>query len=211
MTTNARALLPVPKCGLYALTPDDGVDLVPRVAAAIAGGARLIQYRDKTATASERRQRAGALLELCRASAVPLIINDDIDLAAELDADGVHLGRDDQLLAVARARLGPDALIGVSCYASLERARAAQRAGADYIAFGSFFPSRTKPAAPPCDLATLRLAAAEFDLPIVAIGGITLDNAASLLHAGASLLAVISAIFEAADIRAAANAFTVQF
>lgn len=136
--------------GLYAITPDlpsSSSPLAEQVAAAIRGGARLIQYRDKQASAAERRACAKALLRVCHAAKVPLIINDDLGLALELGADGVHLGRDDPDPREARARLGRHAIIGVSCYDQLALAEAAQSAGASYAAFGSFFPSRIKPQA----------------------------------------------------------------
>ena len=134
--------------GLYAITPDAPLPiatLVDQVGAAIAGGARVIQYRDKTHGRDERRQRAAALLACCRAAGVPLIVNDELDLAAELGADGVQLGRDDPDPQAARERLGETAIIGVSCYDQLALAEAAEAAGASYVAFGSFFPSTTKP------------------------------------------------------------------
>lgn len=200
--------------GLYALTPDgidDADDLTARVSASLRGGAVLVQYRDKEATVPQRLTRARAVLAACRAARVPLIVNDDPALAAAIGADGVHLGRDDAAPAAARALLGADAIIGVSCYDSLARARAAAAAGADYVAFGSFHPSPTKPRATPCPLAVLGAARAELDLPLVAIGGITLDNAAELLSHGADLLAVISAVFAADDVEAATRAFAARF
>lgn len=204
----------LPRRGLYALTPDGVADtsaLRALVADALAGGAALIQYRDKQADTAARQARATTLLALCRAAGAPLIINDDVALAAALGADGVHLGRDDPPLADARAALGPRAIIGVSCYDSLTRARAAAAGGADYVAFGSMFPSSSKPAASACSVALLSTARAELSLPIVAIGGITPDNAAELVRRGADFLAVISAVFSAGDIRAAARRFASLF
>jgi thiamine-phosphate pyrophosphorylase len=142
---------------------------------------------------------------------VPLIINDDVELAVHCGAAGVHLGRDDADLATARARLGTGAIIGVSCYADLERAREAAAAGADYLAFGRFFPSQTKPEAVPADPALLAAARRELDLPLCAIGGITPANAAPLLEAGADLLAVIQGLFGQPDVRAAAARFQALF
>lgn len=194
--------------GLYALTdstliPEDR--LIPAVAAAIAGGAVLVQYRDKSGDAAKRAWEAQDLVNLCRPLGVPLIINDDVALAAAVGADGVHLGRDDGDIAAARAALGPGALIGVSCYNELERARAAEAAGADYVAFGSFFPSSVKPGAVRAEVDLLRQARQQLNVPLVAIGGINADNGALLIEAGADLLAVISDVFGQDDIRAAAR------
>lgn len=200
--------------GLYAITAGDtvtAIGLVEQVAQAIAGGARLIQYRDKSGDPIKRLAEAGALNELCRAQGVPLLINDDLALAAGVGAAGVHLGRDDAPLAEARARLGADAIIGVSCYDDFALAAAAAAAGADYVAFGSFFPSPTKPAAVPADPALLRRARRELAVPAVAIGGITPENGGALIEAGAALLAVVSGVFGAADIRAAARRYATLF
>lgn len=200
--------------GLYAIT-DHGATtpeaLTQRVEQALLGGARLIQYRDKQAAAGERRARAGALLELCRRHGAVLIINDDVELAAALGAPGVHLGADDPSIAAARQRLGPHALIGASCYDRLDRARSAVAAGADYVAFGRFFPSRSKPEAVQASPDLLRSARRELTVPVAAIGGITPANGAALIAAGASLLAVIHGVFGQPDIRAAARAYTRLF
>lgn len=197
---------PLDRHGLYAITDGPRPDLLDAVAQALAGGARLVQYRDKSVDAARRHAEAAALGQLCATHAVPLIINDDVALARAVAADGVHLGKDDGDVVAARTMLGEDAIIGVSCYDSLARAQAAARAGASYIAFGAFFPSPTKPLAPRAALDLLRQSAA-LGVPRVAIGGITPDNAASLVEAGADYLAVISAVFGAADIRAAAQRF----
>ncbi len=191
-------------CGLYAITDGPRADLLGAVRQALEGGARLLQYRDKTADAPRRLDEAHALRALCRTHGAALIVNDDVALAAAVGADGVHLGREDGELAAARATLGERAIIGVSCYNSLERARALAGAGADYLAFGAFFPSPTKPHAPRATPELLRQAAA-LGRPLVAIGGITPDNAPSLVAAGADYLAVISALFRADDVRAAAQ------
>lgn len=193
--------------GLYVLTdstliPDER--LVPAVAAAIAGGAVMVQYRDKSGDADKRKWEAQDLLNLCRPLGVPLIINDDVALARQVGADGVHLGRDDGDIAAARAALGADAIIGVSCYNELDRAVAAAAAGADYVAFGSFFPSTVKPGAVRATPDLLRQARRVLNVPAVAIGGISADNGALLVEAGADLLAVISDVFGQSDIRAAA-------
>ena len=193
--------------GLYAVTPDD--NLQPRlsalVAEALAGGVRLVQYRNKTAPAPLKRAQAADLLRLCRASEARLIVNDDLELALEINADGVHLGCDDGDMRHARAALGPRKILGISCYADLDLAAAAAQAGADYVAFGSIYPSTTKPDATPAPLALLGAARRRLDLPIAAIGGITLANATQTIAAGADLLAVISDLFDAPDITAQAR------
>jgi thiamine-phosphate pyrophosphorylase len=199
--------------GLYAVTPDsaDTGRLVARVSQALAGGARMVQYRSKTAAPALRRSQAESLLAVCRAADVPLIINDDLGLAVELGADGVHLGRDDGAVALARRALGPSAIIGASCYDELERAKAAVAGGADYLAFGAAFASPTKPSAVRAPLALYGQAAREFALPIAAIGGITVGNALPLIVAGVDLLAVISDLFDAPDVAARAAAFAALF
>ena len=191
--------------GLYVITPEiaDAATLVARVEACIAGGAALVQYRAKNVAPGLALVQARALAEVCRAAAVPLIVNDSIELAAAVGADGVHLGRDDTSVREARITL-PRALIGVSCYADPERARAAAAAGADYVAVGSVFPSKTKPGAVGASLDLIGRARAAGGLPVVAIGGIDAHNAPAVIAAGADMLAVISAIFEADDVRAAA-------
>jgi thiamine-phosphate pyrophosphorylase len=202
-----------PLAGLYALTPElsDTELLVARTAAAIAGGAAAIQWRDKHGTAAHRREQARALRALCAERAVTFIVNDDVELARELAADGVHLGRDDATIAAARQRLGERAMIGASCYDSLLLAERAVAAGADYIAFGSFFASRVKPEAPRAPLALLSAAKARWRVPVVAIGGITPANVALVVGAGADAVAVISAVFDAPDVAAAAGAFRAAF
>ena len=171
----------------------------------------MVQYRDKTTNDQTRRKEVEALLGICRPLNVPLLVNDDVELAADIRADGVHVGRDDASLARARRRLGPDSIVGVSCYNSLDRARAAQAAGATYVAFGSFFASPTKPGAVPASTELLRAARRTLRVPIVAIGGITPANAPDLLEAGADLLAVVSAIFAPPDPAAAAREFARLF
>ena len=195
---NARIKL----SGLYAITPEDQhtPHLTAMVAAALEGGVRLFQYRNKSAAPETRRNQAAELLRLCRASGAYLIINDDLALALALDADGVHLGRDDGDASAARAALGPGKLLGISCYADLGCAARAAAAGADYLAFGSMYPSATKPQAPPAPLALLGEARRRYGLPVAAIGGITLANAAQTISAGADLLAVVSDLFGATDI-----------
>jgi thiamine-phosphate pyrophosphorylase len=203
-----------PLRGLYAITPvrpRRDLPLARQVEQAILGGAQLVQYRDKGRGTERRRREARLLREVCGHHGVPLIINDDLTLAVEVRADGVHLGRDDPPPAAARRILGAHALIGVSCYGSLDLAQRAQEEGASYIAFGRFFHSASKPQATVADPAILRLARPLISLPIVAIGGITPENGAPLVAAGAHLLAAIDAIFGRADIRAAAAAFAALF
>ncbi|HEY0232914.1 MAG TPA: thiamine phosphate synthase [Dokdonella sp.] len=199
-----------PPRGLYAITDGPRGDLLETCALAIEGGAAMLQYRDKTADHARRRAEAAALAQLCTRAGVPLIVNDDIELAAAVGADGVHLGEHDEHVAAARARLGADAIIGVSCYDSIERARALAASRPDYLAFGAFFPSPTKPLARRATMQTLREARA-FGLPLVAIGGITADNARSVIEAGADAVAVVSAVFGARDVRAAAAQFAQLF
>ncbi len=199
-----------PLHGLYAISDGPRTDLLEACAAALDGGAAILQYRDKTADHERRTHEARALQALCAHYRVPLIVNDDIELAARVGAVGVHLGEDDGAIADARARLGAGAIIGASCYDSLERACAMAAAGADYLAFGAFFPSPTKPLT---RRATPRLLcdAKVLGLPLVVIGGITADNARSLIDAGADAVAVISALFGARDVRAAARRFADLF
>ena len=201
-----------PARGLYLLTPDDADTprLVARVAAALAGGPTWLQYRNKSASPALRREQVAALLPLCRAHGVPLIVNDDWALAVELGADGAHLGAGDGELARARAALATGAILGASCYDDARRAAAAARGGASYIAFGAFFPSRTKPGATAAPLALLREHRAGA-LPVVAIGGITPDNARTVVAAGADLVAVITGVFDAADPAAAVRAYRRAF
>jgi thiamine-phosphate pyrophosphorylase len=194
--------------GLYAVTPDlaDTAVLVGLVETVLAGGAQLLQYRNKTAAPALRREQAAALLAVCRRHGAMLIINDDVELARELGAGGVHVGADDAAVSVARARLGSDRIIGASCYNDFKRAQAAAAQGADYIAFGSFFASSVKPGAVRAQLPLLS-ASRKLGLPVVAIGGITLENAGGLIAAGADAVAVISALFAAPDAGLAARRF----
>lgn len=198
--------------GLYAITPDtdDTPALLHAVEAVLSGGARVLQYRNKSAAAHVRATQARALHARCRAHGVPLVVNDDVALALAIGAEGVHLGADDGDLRAARLALGPTAILGASCYDDLDRARAAVAAGADYIAFGACFPSGTKPLARRAD-AALFAAARDLGRPRVAIGGITPDNAATLVAAGADLLAVIGALFDAPDPAAQARRFAALY
>jgi thiamine-phosphate pyrophosphorylase len=203
-----------PLKGLYAITDrqlagDQGV--FDQAEQALAGGARLIQYRDKGGDRERRLQEARSLLRLCRTYSAALIINDDLELAAELGADGVHLGKEDPAISLARERLGPEAIIGISCYNRLDLAAEAQEQGADYVAFGRFFSSNTKPLAVQADLLLLRRARSLLRIPIVAIGGITPENGGPLVAAGADMLAVIHGLFGQPDIRAACQRFNKLF
>lgn len=197
--------------GLYAITPDtaDSQALIERVRTAMHGSAprgwAALQYRNKLAHAGQRMAEAGALAGLCAGYGVPLIVNDDVELALAAGADGAHLGGNDGDLEQARARLDAR-LLGASCYDRLDLARRAVAAGADYVAFGSVFPSPTKPAAMRAPL-TLFGQARALGVPLVAIGGITLQNAADVIRAGADCVAVISALFDAPDPAARARAF----
>ena len=205
---------PSPGRGLYAITDRRLIpeaELVERVRKAIDGGAAIIQYRDKSSGQARRLEQAAALAALCSARQVPLIINDDIELAAAVNADGVHLGIDDASIRTARAQLGEDAIIGVSCYNRLERAVEAVAAGADYVAFGRFFASKTKPNAVTADIDLLVAARQQLRVPIVAIGGIRPDNGAALIAAGADYLAAIDGVFGQADVFAAAQGYAVLF
>ena len=213
MVAALEALAPGRIAGLYALTPDrsDTRAMTECAAAALDGGAATLQYRNKTAAPALRLEQALALRALCASRGATFIVNDDVELAHAVEADGVHLGRDDATVATARSRLPSSALIGVSCYDSLERAEAAVGAGADYIAFGSFFSSSTKPHAVRAGLSLLSTASTRWKVPIVAIGGITPANAGALIDAGADAVAVLSALFDAADIAAAARLFVAVF
>ena len=199
--------------GLYAVTPDiaDTPALLAKVEAALAGGARLLQYRNKTANAALRLIQGRALLALCWEYQVPLIINDHLDLALALDAHGLHLGSDDGSLAEARRTLGDGKILGASSYRRLHSALDAQEAGVDYVAFGGFFPSTIKPSTVRAPLGLLGEAKQRLSVPVVAIGGITLDNAPQLVAAGADGVAVISALFGAADVKLAARGFSALF
>lgn len=202
--------------GLYAITDSkllsDG-RLLPYAEAALKGGARLLQYRDKSSDDRRRLREAEALRELCARHGAQLIINDDAELAARLGV-GLHLGQDDGSLAVARALLGRQAIIGATCHARLDLAEQAVREGASYIAFGRFFDSHTKPGAPAATPEMLGQARQRFSLPITVIGGVTLDNAPDLIARGASLIAVVHALFAAdssSEVERRARAFSELF
>lgn len=192
-------LLPFPSRGLYAVTGEieDLPTLRSQITQVLAGGAQIVQLRDK----HHRVDINGAkcLLDLCHQFGVPFLVNDNIELAYEIEADGVHLGRNDADLEEAIVRLGKDAIVGVSCYGDLQRAREAEARGATYVAFGSFFPSKSKPHATPAPISILPKARKVLRCPIVAIGGITPDNGRELIEAGADLLAVIGGLFAMDD------------
>lgn len=201
--------------GLYAITDStlmaDDAPLLTSVEQALQGGAAIVQYRDKSDDAERRLRQASALNQLCQQFDVPLLINDDIQLAIDCGAAGVHLGQSDGNHAAAREKLGADAIIGITCHDSLALAEQAKNDGADYIAFGAFFPSKTKPNAKPAPLEILAQARSRFALPIVAIGGISVDNAGQIIEAGADMTAVVQALFAADDITTRARQFKNQF
>lgn len=207
LNSGAQSLLSMPGDGIYAITPDriHGAELLRAVEAALAGGCVMLQYRAKPPKLAD----AVALKQLCARFNVPLIINDDIELAKQLDV-GVHLGEHDGAIAEARTRLGPDAIIGASCYDSLVLADRAVEAGASYVAFGSFYPSTSKTQPRRASLPLLQKAGV-LAVPCVAIGGIELSNAAPLVAAGANYLALIQGIFGQADIRAASQALSALY
>ena len=199
--------------GLYAITPDD--NLLPRLSAlvgsALAGGVKLVQYRNKFAPAPLKRAQAAEMLRICRAADAKLIINDDLWLAVEIGADGVHLGREDGDIRMARQALGPKRLLGVSCYDSLERAEQAAAEGADYLGIGSVFASVTKPEATRASLELLDEVKRRLDIPVAAIGGITLNNVKQVIDAGADMVAVITDLFNTMNIQERAAAYQKLF
>jgi len=211
MTTNttSKALK-----GAYAITnhQDLGIDqLLQDVEACLQGGASIIQYRDKSGDAIKRLAEASALLNLCNKYTTPLVINDDMELAIDCGAAGVHLGKEDNALSKAREHLGSEAIIGISCYNNLDQAIEAELGGASYVAFGRFFPSQSKPEAIQADPSVLQAAKQKLSIPLVAIGGITPENGGTLVDAGADMLAVIQGIFSQEDIRVAASQFSSLF
>lgn len=200
--------------GLYAITDAMQTDLqqlLADVEQALLGGASIIQYRDKTTSRELRHNTAEKLRTLTRQHNALFIINDDVQLAKQSHADGVHLGRNDSSIADAREQLGATTIIGVSCYNDFSLAKQAAKSGADYIAFGRFFPSRTKPHAPPATMKIIQKAKHELDIPIVAIGGITAENAHSLINAGVDMLAVVNDIFAQDNITIAAQRYQTLF
>lgn len=209
----ARKMMRRQISGLYAITPDmaDTASLVEMARQVLAGGARLVQYRSKINDGTLRLEQAHALAHLCRRFRVPFIVNDHPDLAVEVDADGVHLGRDDAGISEARRDLGPEKIIGVSCYNRLEHAVEAERQGADYVAFGAFFASVTKPGAVSALIGLLCDAQRKLHIPIVAIGGITPKNGLELIGHGADAVAVSNALFYDGNIQSAAESFSRLF
>jgi thiamine-phosphate pyrophosphorylase len=195
--------------GLYAVTPNelDTKLLVAKVEAALKGGVRLVQYRNKAAGKTLLLRQSTALLAVCRAYGVPLIINDHLDLCAKIDADGLHLGAADCNPSPVRRLLGADKMIGVSCYNQFSLAQEAVSAGADYVAFGACFSSDTKPNAVNAPMSLFTQAKQELSIPVVGIGGITLDNAREVKEAGADAIAVISTLFDAKDIKTVTQQF----
>ena len=199
--------------GLYAITPDmaDLNTLVHKTQLAIEGGACMVQYRSKIQDRAVKIQQCAAILRLCREYGVPCIVNDDVEMCRILEADGVHLGENDDNIAEVRHILGEDAIIGSSCYDQLDRAKQAQKEGATYVAFGAVFPTPTKPNAPRATLELLREAKHEIHIPIVAIGGITVNNAHDVIETGVDAIAVITSLFEAKTIKETAETFLKMF
>lgn len=199
--------------GLYAITPDEADTdlLLAKVVAALQGGISVLQYRNKQANLKLQTRQAGAILQLCRQYQVPFIINDSVELCLILDADGVHIGADDGNIAEAHAKLGADKMLGASCYNRFDLALSAQQAGASYVAFGACFSSSTKPHAPVATLDLFKQAKAQLHIPSVAIGGITLINAPSVIQAGVDSIAVINAIFNADDVKLTTQQFAQLF
>ena len=199
--------------GLYAITPDtaDTDLLLQKVESALQGGINILQYRNKAASHKQQTQQARAILPLCRQYNVPLIINDSVKLCLTLDADGVHLGAEDDNLAEIRERIGGDKILGASCYNRFDLALSAQQAGASYVAFGACFASRTKPNAPMAGLDLFKRAKDELNIPTVAIGGITLQNAEQVILAGANAVAVINAIFNIDDVKLSSQQLSLLF
>ncbi|MBS0484621.1 MAG: thiamine phosphate synthase [Proteobacteria bacterium] len=199
--------------GLYAITPDlnHTGDLLDKTRQVLAGGAQLIQYRNKSADDALRKEQAGLLLQLCRQYRVPLIINDHIELAAALDADGVHVGRADGSIGDARRRLGRNKIVGASCYNSLDLALRAEESGADYIAFGAFFPSQTKMDTVPVSTRLVEQVKKKITVPVVGIGGIRLANAITVIQSGCDAIAVCNDLFATGNIKAQAKQYARLF
>ncbi len=199
--------------GLYAITPNlkDTHVLLDKARQAIAGGAQLIQYRNKLANKILLNEQAKLLLQLCRDHQIPLIINDHVGLAAEIDADGVHLGQNDTAISFAQKQLGQAKIIGISCYNVLDLAIRAEKEGASYVAFGAFFPSLTKPDAVFVSANFMGQAKESLTIPIVAIGGIRLDNVKPIVQSGCAAIAVCNDLFHSNDITATAAQFSQLF
>jgi thiamine-phosphate pyrophosphorylase len=199
--------------GLYIVTPDwdDTRQMLQATEEALRGGATLVQYRHKTASSELRREQAECLLALCRSYGVPFIVNDFVDLCLALDADGIHVGGTDAPIAEVRAAVGADKIVGASCYGDLQLARDAYRAGASYVAFGGFYPSRVKKYEVATQPPIIAQAKAEIPLPVVVIGGMTHDNAVPLVAQGADMVAAISSVYMATDPQMAARRFVELF
>lgn len=200
--------------GLYVITDEElclAIGIVASVAAAIEGGARIFQYRDKSMDHERRLREVRALVELCNARNAIMLVNDDVSLARKANAHGVHLGNDDEPIRTAREKLGAHAIIGVSCYNDFSLAEEAVDAGANYIAFGSVFPSPTKPHAVHASLDLFHRAERELRIPACAIGGINRDNIDSVVSAGAAMAAVVSAVFASSDITGATRELGAAF
>ena len=199
--------------GLYAITPDtaDLHTLIQKTQLAIEGGAFMVQYRSKIHDRDVKMQQCAAILRLCRDYKIPCIVNDDVDMCRILEADGVHLGEKDDNIAEVRRILGEDAIIGSSCYDQLNRAKQAQKEGASYVAFGAMFETSTKPNAPRATLELLREAKSQIQIPIVAIGGITVNNAHDVIKTGIDAIAVITSLYDAKTIKETAETFVKMF
>ena len=199
--------------GLYAITPDsaDLNTLIQKTQLAIEGGAFMVQYRSKILNRDVKMQQCAAILRICREYDIPCIVNDDVEMCRVLEADGVHLGENDDNIAEVRRILGEDSIIGSSCYDQLNRAKQAQKEGASYVAFGAVFTTPTKPNAPRATLELLREAKSEIQIPIVAIGGITMNNAHDVIETGIDAIAVITCLYESNSIKETAETFSQMF
>ena len=199
--------------GLYLVTPDwdDTEALIKATEMALTVGVGLLQYRHKTASGELRLEQASALLKLCRQLNVPFIVNDHIDLCLKLDADGIHVGGTDASVAVVRTLIGKDKILGASCYGDFALAEQAQIAGASYVAFGGFYPSRVKKYEVSTPASIVSKAKSELTVPVCVIGGMTPENAKPLVREGADMVAAISSVYSAADIAAAVREFVAIF
>lgn len=199
--------------GLYLVTPDwdDTQKMLEVTEAGLRGGAAIVQYRHKTASPELRREQASQLQALCRSYGRPFIINDFVELAIELDADGIHVGGTDTAVAQVRAVVGPSKIVGSSCYGSMDLARDAYAAGASYVAFGGFYPSRVKKYEVSTPPEIVAQAKKEIPVPNVVIGGMTQENSVPLVKQGADMVAVISSVYMVDDPEAAARAFAKLF
>ena len=185
--------------------------LIQKTQLAIEGGAFMVQYRSKILDRDVKMQQCAAILRLCREYEIPCIVNDDVDMCRSLEADGVHLGEKDDNIAEVRRILGEDAIIGSSCYDQLERAKQAQKEGASYVAFGAMYPTSTKPNAPRATIGLLREANSQIQIPIVAIGGITVNNAHDVIETGVDAIAVINSLYESHSIKETAETLSQMF